>query len=172
MGLWIWDLGWLFFLLWLFFHFWQKKRILVQAQSWFIAKGHITECEWTKVGHSVWPKIEYSYKVEDKEEQGEHLFLDTTHNNPNSAYARQVAYRVAVAFKEETEVDVYYNPQDPEQSALDVSMPTKLTLILILISLLIGVHLGLIVWHHWVYFLIYFNLSKSPDWAFVRSGLL
>ena len=146
---WILDLGWLLFLLILFVHFWRKRRILVQAKSWLKAKGRITKCEWTKVGHSIWPKIEYSYQVQDKEETGEYLFLDTAHNNPNSKYSRRVAYNVAVAFKKDEEIDVYYNPKHPEQSALDVTIPTKLNIILILLGLLVLLHLGFIVWHHW-----------------------
>lgn len=145
---WIIDLGWLLFLLILFRHFWQKRQVLVHAQSWLIAKGHITSCEWTKVGHSVWPEIDYSYSVCDKALTGEYLFLDTAHNNPNSNYSRSIAYKVAVAFKEDQEIDVYYNPNNPEQSALDVTVPIKLNVILILIGAVFVAHLGLIAWHY------------------------
>lgn len=144
---WILDLGWLVVLFIVLRHFWRDRQTLLQAQSWLQVKGRITVCEWTKAGHSVWPKIEYSYQVHDKNLTGEYLFLDTAHNNPNSSYARRVAYKAAVAFKEDEEIDVYYNPNQPEQSALDVTMPKKLNVILILIGTLIVVHLGLIVWH-------------------------
>lgn len=146
LGIWRWilDLGWLIILLILFLHFWRDRRALAQAQFWLITKGRITDCEWTQVGHSAWPKIKYSYQVYDKDLEGEHLFLDTAHNNPNSKYARHIAYKAAVAFKEDQEIDVYYNPNNPEQSALDVTMPKKLNVILILIGILIIVHLGLI----------------------------
>ncbi|KTD63180.1 hypothetical protein Lsan_1450 [Legionella santicrucis] len=145
---WMLDLGWLFFLLILFRHFWQDRQVLVRAKSWLITKGRITSCEWTEVGHSVWPKIEYSYQVYDKDLTGEYLFLDTAHNNPNSKYSRSIAYKAAVAFKEDKEIDVYYNPNNPEQSALDVTVPTKLNIILILIGTFIVLHLGLIVWRY------------------------
>ena len=97
-----------------------------------------------KVGHSIWPKIEYTYQVHDQDLIGEYLFLDTSHNNPNSKYSRLVAYKAAVAFKENSEIDVYYNPNNPEQSALDVTIPIKLNIILCLISVLIVIHLGII----------------------------
>ncbi|AUH71188.1 Protein of uncharacterised function (DUF3592) [Legionella sainthelensi] len=142
------DLVWLFFLLILFRHFWQDRQALVRAKSWLITQGRITSCEWTEVGHSIWPKIEYSYQVDDKDLTGEYLFLDTAHNNPNSKYSRSIAYKAAVAFKEDKEIDVYYNPNNPEQSALDVTVPTKLNIILILIGSFIILHLGLIAWRY------------------------
>lgn len=147
-GRWMLDLGWLFFLLILFSHFWRDRKVLSQAQSWLKVKGHITACDWTTVGHSIWPKIEYSYQVYDKDMTGEYLFLDTAHNNPNSKYSRGIAYKAAVAFKERAEIDVYYNPNHPEQSALDVTIPIKLNIILVLIGMLIVLHLGFIVWRY------------------------
>ncbi|KGP62931.1 hypothetical protein EP47_09885 [Legionella norrlandica] len=140
------DLGWLCFLLILFRYFWRRRRDLREAQSWLKAKGHITRCEWIKVGHSVWPKIEYIYQVYDKDLTGEYLFLDTSLNTPNSKYSRNIAYQVAMAFKDNSEIDVYYNPNRPEQSALDVAIPKKLTFILVLIITLILLHVGIIVW--------------------------
>jgi hypothetical protein len=143
------DLAWLLFLLIIFLHFWRDRRILMQARSWLKVKGRITVCEWTKEGHTVWPKIEYTYQVEDNTLTGEYLFLDTAHNNPNSKYSRQIAYKAAMAYKENSEIDVFYNPQNPEQAALDLSVPIKLNIILILIGMLITLHLGLIAWHYW-----------------------
>ncbi|PWY55718.1 hypothetical protein DGG96_10515 [Legionella qingyii] len=145
---WMLDLGWLFFLLILLRHFWRDRQVLMQAQSWLKVKGYITKCEWTKVGHSVWPKIEYTYQVDDKNLTGEYLFLDTARNNPNSKYSRGIAYKAAIAFQENTAIDIYYNPNDPEESALDVTMPIKLNIILILIGMLIVIHLGLMAWHY------------------------
>lgn len=144
---WMLDLGWLVVLLGIFIHFWRDRQSLVRAKTWLKAKGHVTSCEWTRAGHSVWPKIEYTYQVHDKDLVGEYLFLDTAHNTPNSKYARRIAYKAAVAFKEEEEIDIYYNPNHPEQSALDVTMPKKLNVILILIGILIALQLGLILWH-------------------------
>lgn len=148
LSVWRWslDLGWLTVLFILLRHFWRDRQVLVQAQSWLQVRGHITACEWTKVGHSVWPKIEYTYQVYDKDLVGEYLFLDTAHNSPNSQYARRIAYKAAVAFKEDEDIDVYYNPNHPEQSALDVTVPKKLNIILILIGTLIVLHIGFMVW--------------------------
>ena len=141
---WILDFGWLSLLFILLRHFWKDRQALSQTKSWLKTKGHITHCEWTQAGHSVWPKIDYSYQVYDQDLVGKYLFLDTAHNNPNSQYARQVAYKMAVAFKENTEIEVYYNPNQPEQSALDLTIPIKLNVIIILISALIILHLGVI----------------------------
>lgn len=142
------DLGWLLFLVLLFMHFWRNRNVLVRARSWLKAKGHITSFEWIKAGHSAWPKVTYSYQVHEKDLTGEYLFLDTTHNNPNSKYSRYIAYNAAVSFKESKEIDVYYNPNNPEQSALDVTIPIKLNIILMVIGVLIIVHLGLIAWRY------------------------
>ena len=138
------DIGWFIILFVVLIHFWRVRKILVQAQSWLKTKGHITSCEWAEAGNSIWPKIEYSYQVYEKDLVGEYLFLDTTLNNPNSKYARLIAYKAVLAYKENSEIDVYYNPNKPEQSALDVSMPVKLNVILILISALTIIHLGFI----------------------------
>jgi hypothetical protein len=145
-GRWALDIGWLFFLFILLMHFLRDRKALLQAQSWLKTKGHITHCEWVKMGHSIWPKIEYSYQVNEKDLVGEYLFLDTAHNNPNSGYARGLAYKVAMAFKENSEIDVYYNPNRPDQSALDVTIPFKLRVIVALISLLIVIQVVLVLY--------------------------
>lgn len=147
---WILDLGWITFLLILLKYFWQDRKTLAQAKYWLKTKGHITSCEWTTVGHSIWPKIEYTYQVHDKELIGEYLFLDTSHNNPNSKYSRRMAYKAAISFKENTEIDVYYNPNHPEQSALDITMPIKLDIILALISIFLVLHCSIIAYRIFV----------------------
>ncbi|MCL9684466.1 DUF3592 domain-containing protein [Legionella maioricensis] len=144
-GRWMLDIGWLIVLLILLSHFLRDRKTLLQAQSWLKVKGRITSCEWVEQGHSIWPKIEYSYQVYDKDLVGEHLFLDTKHNSPNSKYSRLIAYKAAVAYKENAEIDVYYNPNNPEQSALDVAMPSKLNIILLLIAAMLVIHLGIMI---------------------------
>ena len=143
---WILDFGWLFFLFILLRHFWRVRQLLVHASSWLKAKGRITRCEWTQVGHHIWPKIEYSYQVYEQDLTGEYLFLDTAHNNPSSNYSRRIAYNAAVAFTENKEIEVYYNPNQPEQSALDITIPYKLNFIIGLLSGLILLHLGVVIW--------------------------
>lgn len=142
---WFLDFGWLVVLLILLRHFWRDRNSLLNAKSWLKVKGRVTSCEWIEAGHSIWPKIEYSYQVYDQDLVGHYLFLDTSHNSPNSKYSRSIAYKAAVAFKENLEIEVYYNPNHPEQSALDVTMPTKLNIILILIGSLILLHIGTII---------------------------
>lgn len=146
------DIVWLTFLFFIFRYFWQKRKDLIEARAWLKTKGHIMSCEWTTVGHSVWPKIEYAYEVHDQNLIGEYLFLDTMHNSPSSKYSRDIAYKVSMAFKNNAEVDVYYNPNNPEQSALDVAMPRKLSFILFFVSALLLLHIVLIVLRYWYYF--------------------
>ena len=135
------DLIWLIFLLYLLWHFWRDRQFLAQTQDWLITKGRITLFEWTREGPRLWPKIQYKYQVLDQDFYGEYLFLDTAHNNPTSKYARMVAYRAAVAYEEDAEIDVHYNPNDPKQAVLDITIPRKLNLILVLVAALIIVHL-------------------------------
>lgn len=139
------DLSWLAILLIMFHHFWKSRQILLDAQGWLKAKGHVTRYKLIREGHTLWPKIEYEYFVYDKNLIGHYLFLDTAHNNPHSKYSRDVAYKAAIAYQEHLEIDVYYNPNRPEESALDVTMPSKLTAILVVIGMLIGVQLVLVV---------------------------
>ncbi len=141
------DLAWLFVLVFLFQHFWKKRQALLDAQGWLKAKGHITYYKLIREGHTLWPKVEYEYFVYDKNLIGHYLFLDTAHNNPNSKYSRSIAYKAAIAYQDHQEIDVYYNPNKPEESALDVTIPIKLTGILVVIAVLIVLHLALIAFH-------------------------
>lgn len=120
---------------------------MAQTKFWLITKGRITSFEWTKAGPRLWPRIEYRYQVFDNDFQGEYLFLDTSHNNPNSKYARHVAYRAAMAYENDEEIDVYYNPNNPYQAVLDTTIPRKLNLIIALLLALIVFHLVMVVLH-------------------------
>lgn len=135
------DVAWLVFLLTILRHFWRERQILAQTKFWLITKGRITVFEWTREGPRLWPSIEYTYQVFDKDFYGEYLFLDTSHNNPNSKYARRVAYRAAMAYENDEEIDVFYNPNNPQQAVLDITMPRKLNLIITLLVALIVFHL-------------------------------
>ncbi len=139
------DLAWLSVLVLMFQHFWKSRKILLDAQEWLKAKGHVTRYNLVQVGHNLWPKIEYEYCVYEQNLKGHYLFLDTAHNSPTSKYSRGIAYKAALAYRDHLEIDVYYNPNSPEESALDVTMPTKLTSILIVIGMLIAIHLTMIV---------------------------
>lgn len=139
------DILWLSFLLFLLWHFWQERQALKIASHWLITKGRITQFVWAQEEHRLWPKIEYSYQLFDQDFKGEYLFLDTSRNNPASKYARKVAYRAAMAFEHDEEIDIYYNPDNPLQSALDVRIPTKLNVIIGLLLFLLALHLGVVV---------------------------
>jgi len=141
------DIAWLLFLLFLLRHFWQDRQALAKARHWLITKGRITQFLWTRERHQLWPKIEYTYQLYDKDFVGEYFFLDTSHNNPNSKYARKVAYRAAMAFENDEEIEVFYNPNNPKQAALDVHIPTKLNVIIGLLLLLLVLHLAIVARH-------------------------
>jgi hypothetical protein len=135
------DQMWLIFLLFMLWYFWRERKKLAQTKDWLITKGRITVFEWTRENEQLWPKIEYSYQVFDKNFYGNYFFLDTAHNTPNSKYARKVAYRAAIAYEKNTEIDIYYNPNFPEESALDIVIPRKLNIIIWLLAVLIVFHL-------------------------------
>ncbi|MBY0377382.1 MAG: DUF3592 domain-containing protein [Gammaproteobacteria bacterium] len=141
------DILWLILLLFMLWHFWRARQFLAQTQYWLIAKGRITLFEWTREGPRLWPKIQYTYQVFDHDYLGEYLFLDTSLNNPNSKYARQVAYRAAMAYEDDAEIDVFYNPNNPNQAVLDTTIPRKLNLIISLLLALIILHLAVVVHH-------------------------
>lgn len=135
------DLAWLTLLILLFRHFFKERKALLKARTWFLTKGRITRFTWTKDGKHLWPKIEYTYQAYNQDFVGEYFFLDTAHNNPNSSYSRHVAYRAAVAFEKDEDIDVFYNPNDPRQAVLDIRIPSKLNFIIFLLILFIVVHL-------------------------------
>ncbi len=141
------DLGWLIFLLLVFWYFWRGRQVTMQTKSWVKTKGKIAHCEWEICGHIMWPKIEYIYQVCEQDYTGEYLFLDTVHNDFNGQYARHIAYKVAIAYKENEDIDVYYDPGSPEHAVLDTTVPKKLNLILCLIATLIALHLGIMALH-------------------------
>jgi hypothetical protein len=134
------ELCWIVFLLAAFYYFWQRRQLLVEAQSWLKVKGQITEFKLVKATYTLWPEVEYRYQVLEQVLIGHYLFLDTIHNNPNSKYSRNVAYQIAVAYKNESEVDVYYNPNKPEESALNVAIPKSLNIILVLLAGFFTIH--------------------------------
>lgn len=138
------DLLWLLFLLVLLRHFWREKQRLKGAQNWFMTKGHITQFSWTQEAHRLWPKIEYHYLIADGDFHGERLFLDTSHVNYNSQQAREVAYQAAMAYERDEDINVYYNPNNPSEAALDITMPRKLIFIVALLISLIILHVGIV----------------------------
>lgn len=139
------DIMWLVFLLLVLGYFWRKWLFLNQVKYWLITKGRITQFFWTRDGRHIWPKIEYTYQVCDMDFIGEYFFLDTANNNPHSHYSRYLAYRTAIAFEKDQDIDVYYNPNNPAQAVLDIRIPRKLKFIIVLLITMIGVHLLMII---------------------------
>src|SRR3990167_5981783 len=101
------DLVWLIFLLIILKYFLSKFYFLNKARAWFVTKGQIIQLSWTNDNGRLWPKIEYTYQVYERDFIGEYLFLDTSLNTPSSSYARHIAYRAALAYKNNEEIDVF-----------------------------------------------------------------
>lgn len=141
------DLLWLFFLLFLLWHFWRSRLFLAQAKGWLTTKGRITVFEWAGEGSEIGPRIQYTYQVFDQDYYSEQLFLDTSDSDPNSQYARRIAYRAAMAYADEADIMVFYNPDNPSQAALDIRIPPKLNLIIALLLILIILHLVMVLRH-------------------------
>lgn len=138
------DLSWLLFLLLMLRYFWRDRQTLAQAGKWMKTKGRVICCQWGRQGRRIWPEIEYIYEVNGREFVGQHLLLDTSYNDPNSTYARQIAYKAAMSYEKNQELDVYYDPFHPQRSALDIRIPNKLNLVIALIIGFIVLHLGVI----------------------------
>jgi len=140
------DICWLLVLCLLLRNFYKDFQLLKLTKSWLMTKGKVDTFDLIQQGSTYWPKISYSYQVNDQEFKGNYLFLDTSLNTPYSGYSRRLAYKVANAFKEGKEVDVFYDPSSPDLAVLDTSIPRKLYAILIGLSGLIGLHIILIVY--------------------------
>ncbi len=139
------DMIWLGFLIFILIYFWKKRQAAKQSLNWIKTTGKIIRCEFSNDGHRIWPELEYAYQVNEQEFIAEHLFPDTFHNTPASKYARNIAYKAALAFKNHQDITVYYDPFYPQRAALDVRVPFKLTLVVVLIALLLIVHLALMI---------------------------
>ncbi len=55
-----------------------------------------------------------------------------------------MAYKAAVAFEKNQNIDVYYDPFYPQRSALDIKIPAKLNAIIAFVLFLILLHLGIV----------------------------
>ncbi len=141
------DSAWLVFLLLSLRYFWIKYQLLHAAEQWLKVRGKITSLQWGQEGGNLWPTLRYSYEVYERNFEGEYLFLETALNSPNSKYARTVAYKAAMAFQEQSEIEVYYNPNNPLQAALDVRIPNKLIFIIAAVTGLIAFHLTSIAYY-------------------------
>ena len=141
------DLFWLLFLLVVLLHFWKKRQLLVAARSWQNTRGRIHQLEWTEENGSLWLEVTYTYQLFDQEYLGDCIFLDEASNRTNNAYTRNIAYQIVMAFKNQEEIDVYYDPDNPMESALDVHIPRSLHWIIGMLLVFLALHLLLIIYH-------------------------
>ncbi len=132
------SLIWLAFLIAVFIFFLVQYRRLKQIAAWPVTEGKVVQFNLEKQNQTYWPSIVYEYLVNGQVHESEHFFSDTTHNTPQTPRAKKVAYNTAQAYLQEQPVTVHYNPQAPEQAVLDVNVPTKLIVIMLIV-------LGLIV---------------------------
>lgn len=139
------NIIWLIFLLAVFRYFWRQRQISSKACDWLITRGRITQLVWTKDGATIWPKIEYTYQIYDRDFTSDRFFFDTSHNSPYSKSCRNIAYRMAIAFENNEDIDVFYDPDNPLQAVLDVSIPSKLNVIINFLLLLIIAHVLMMV---------------------------
>lgn len=137
------DFCWLFFLLFVLQYFWFKRQAFVRAQKWIKTKGQVTQCEWTKYGYQLWPKIEYLYQVGEIDLSSNDLFLEEGYQDFSSVAARNLAYHLVEAYNQHETIDVYYNPQNPQQAVLDITIPRRLNFVLIFLSALTLIHMGI-----------------------------
>lgn len=137
------DIFWALLLFILLYFFWERRKVSQRAKHWAQTQGQIEELNWDKEAKESWIQVRYSYQVLAQKLEGNCLFLDSLNNNPNSAYSRKIAYRIAMAFKNDASIEVFYNPDNPAESALDVHVPGKLNIILLLLALMLLLHLGM-----------------------------
>jgi hypothetical protein len=135
------DGVWLLFLFLMLHYFINVRREAIQTKNWVKTKGQVIFWDLIKEDHRLWPKIKYIYEVNEVEYVGKHFFPDTMHNNPVSKYARRLAYKAAMSFEKNQQIDVYYDPIYPQHAALDIRMPWKVNLVLVLLIALIIFHL-------------------------------
>src|SRR5690606_7903414 len=109
-------------------------------------KGIVESMELVEVGHNYWPKLTYSYRVNEKNYLGNTIFLDSLLNSPHSGYSKRVAYDLANAYKQNNPVNVYYEPEVPELAVLNTNIPKRLYFIAWALGLMILFHLGLMIY--------------------------
>lgn len=139
---------WFVFLLGMLTYFLRQKNKLLKLKKWPKVKGRIINLQWEEENNRIWPQLVYQYQVEEKIYQGELLFEETLPRDTNSRLARAIAHRAVLAYQNHQEIDVFYNPNNPEDSVLDITVPLKLSIIIWLLWFLIGLHV-VVVWTRW-----------------------
>ncbi|MBX9703839.1 MAG: DUF3592 domain-containing protein [Silvanigrellaceae bacterium] len=135
------DFAWLAGLIILLVYFYKDWKVFKNLHQWQTTEGTISQFSWTEQSPLPWPKIEYTYQVYEQEFLGSRLVLDNPYINLHSPSAREVAYRATLAFKNDEEIIVFYDPINPAQSVLDVHTPRKLKVIIGMLVLFLTIHL-------------------------------
>lgn len=131
---------WLIFLLYALFYFWRARQKLIAAFDWLKTNGTIVACHYKEEKGRIWHQIDYSYEVNDQQLVGQFIVLNPYTNNPHQPYTCEQAHQ--------KQIEVYYNPNLPEQSTLDVRVPKKLNVMLLLISGILLVHLTILAYRY------------------------
>jgi len=136
-----WNIGWLVLLVLLFGYFFSQYWQLRALRRWRKVEGHVTHFSLQEQDGRLWPDIEYSYSVDSKTYHNDHFFSDNAQHALYSRYARKLAHRIALAYKNDEDIWVYYDPKDPEQAVLDRRIPPKLFGIIAVVLFFLGVEL-------------------------------
>lgn len=86
-----------------------------QIRAWPVAQGVITRTELRSIDDPMLPLIEYRYKVEQSDYAGRLIFPKSV--SPSDELSKMYVER----YPENTQVNVYYNPENPSDSTLETS---------------------------------------------------
>ncbi|KTC73919.1 hypothetical protein Lbir_0975 [Legionella birminghamensis] len=142
------DLIWMIVLLFMLGYFLKYRAQFKWLQTWPWVDGHISEFSWIKRNHFLWADIQYTYQVDGVSYSNNRLFVEQRFRSPKSAYARRIAYQIAVAYEKGEAITVFYNPDSPGQSVLDTRVPLKLTVILLFLSVFLVIHLASVLFRY------------------------
>lgn len=143
------DVTWLILLVLILRNFLKDILTLKTVQKWSAIKGEVESMELVEVGQNYWPKLIYRYEVAGEAYLGNSIFVDSYLNSPHSGYSKQVAYRLASAYKEGNPVDVYYDPKAPDLAVLDTRIPPKLFVVAAILGAMIVVQFVLMIYKVW-----------------------
>lgn len=97
----------------------EAKALREAAKNWASTTGKVTTSRVEVSGGeytSVSPFIVYQYNVYDRDYSNSQIKAGDVHI---SSYSSRAAYDMADKYPVGSEVTVYYNPEDPQQSALE-----------------------------------------------------
>ncbi len=118
---------------------WRIMRQAQQKKQWPTSQGTITECEPTSRHDDLLPHIRFSYQVANKDYHQTFQFPDDTNPLPEFAQAYVKKYPVGKT------VQVYYNPEQPQEATLEPSTQGDWMIMAIGILMVIGGAAALVV---------------------------